>query len=212
MHYKPKRRLQKAVSDLFLSFEELAPYQTDERAPLSTQAQPTETKAERDARKKEDWKTYRGLVDLKIDSISFQKAPFGQEAAVAAIFHELLGAKLIKGYRPLSTGYGAQYDLHTLYDDVQKKKELELVVEFKYALHSVVKDLEENTKYFDDMHLLVAWNADEQKLKDSSFDLNDKWDDPFDGVTHELSTPVPGIDPIPVILLEERVKKIREQQ
>ena len=56
------------------------------------------------------------------------------------------------------------------------------------------------------------WNADEQKLKDSNFDLEIKWDDPYDGVTHELSVPVPGIDPIPVILLEEWLKKIREQQ
>ncbi|MEE3198208.1 MAG: hypothetical protein VX225_07170 [Pseudomonadota bacterium] len=56
------------------------------------------------------------------------------------------------------------------------------------------------------------WNADEQKLKDSNFDLGIKWDNPFDGVTHELSVPVPGIDPIPATLLEERLKKIREQQ
>ena len=62
------------------------------------------------------------------------------------------------------------------------------------------------------MHLLIAWKADEQKLKDSNFDLYTKWDDPFDGVTHELTVPVSGIDPIPVILLEERLKKIREEQ
>ena len=72
----------------------------------------------------------------------------------------------------------------------------------KYALDSVVKDLEDNTKIFDEIHLLIAWNADEQKLKDSNFDLDVKWDDPYAGVTHHLSTPVPGIDPVRLFCLK----------
>ena len=209
MHWQPKRRLQKAVSDLFQKFEALAPYQSDERTPSSSTAGPTETKAERDARTKKEWEHYHNLVDLKVPQIAYKKVPSRQEAGVAAIFHELLGAKVLKYYHPLTTGYGAQYDLHALYTDPNIGHELELVIEFKYALESLIKDLEEGRKYMNDIHLLVAWNADEQKLKNAGFDLDESEDKHYEGVTHEITLPIPGIDPIPVILLEDYLKKIR---
>ena len=209
IHWKHKRRLQEAVSTLFKKFEAVAQYQTDSRPKPSQEAIQTETKAEREARKKKEWEAYEALVDLKLSKISYEKVPANQEAAVAAIFHELLGAGLLKHYRPLSTGYSAQYDLHALYNDPHKKQVLQLLIEFKLKLESLIKDLEDGRKYLDDIHLLVAWSADEQKLKDAGFALDEVSGVPLDGVTHELSFPIPGMDPIPVILLEDLVKKLR---
>ena len=209
MHWMPQRRLQKAVTEIFTKLEVLASYQSDERAPASNLAQPKETKAEREARKKADWKKYKGILDLGLDKISYQKYPNKQEAAVAAIFHEMLGAKLLKNYKTLHTGYGTRYDLHAHYVDPSKSEELELLIEFKYSLDSLINDLSEGTKYIEDIHLLIAWTADAQKLKDNGFDLDTSPNSPYEGVTHEISLSTPGIDPIPVILLEDLVKTFK---
>ena len=212
MHWQPKRRLQQAVTELFKGFEDLATYQTDERAPPSPGAEPPETKAEREARKKADWEKYKSLIDLNIVKLKFQKIPDGQEAGVAAIFHEMLGANLLRQYAPLSTGYSSRYDLHAIYTDINKMKEFDLVIEFKHSLETIIKDLENESKFLDDIHLLVAWDADEQKLKDAGFILEDRLDEPYEGVTHELSFPTSGMDPIPIILLEDRLKIIKTAQ
>ena len=71
-----------------------------------------------------------------------------------------------------------------------------------------MKDLEDGRKYLDDIHLLVAWTADKQKLKDANLELEAQEDTPFNGVTHAVTLPVPGIEPIPVILLEDLLKRL----
>ena len=209
MHWQPKRRLQQAVTEMFKGFEDLATYQSDERARPSSGAEPQETKPEREARKKAEWEKYKGLVDLNITKLKFQKIPNGQEAGVAAIFHEMLGANLLKQYAPLSTGYSSRYDLHAIYTDINKKKKFELVIEFKHSLETLIKDLVDERKFLDDIHLLVAWDGDKQKLKDADFTLDDRLDKPYEGVTHELTFPTSGMDPIPVILLEDRLNIIK---
>lgn len=49
-----------------------------------------------------------------------------------------------------------------------------------------------------------------QKLKNAGFNLHEQLDSPYEGVTHEVVISSLGIDPIPVILLEERLKIIRQ--
>jgi hypothetical protein len=210
-HYL-KRKLQEAVTDLFKVFEDIAPYQSDdERVDPSTEKPWGDTPAERAAEKEREWKRYTDLVSLGLDRIPYDKVPNKQEAAVAAIFHELLGARFLKGYIPLATGYSTRYDLHTLYRR-EGKGELKVVIEFKHALEDIVKDFDASIKKFSDMHLVVAWNANRQKLKDAGFRLDQvKGDPPFDGVTHLLEVPTPGIDPLPVILLETLVAGLAEE-
>lgn len=207
-----KRKLQEAVTDLFKVFEDIAPYQSDdERVDPSSKKPWGDTLPERAAEREREWKRYIELVSLGLDRIPFDKVPNKQEAAVAAIFHELLGARLLKGYIPLATGYSTRYDLHTLYRR-EGKSELKVVIEFKYALEDIVKDFDASIKKFSDMHLVVAWNANRQKLKDAGFRLDQVKDDTlFDGVTHLLEVPTPGIDALHVILLETLVANLAKE-
>ncbi|MGQ7301312.1 ATP-binding protein [Marinobacter nauticus] len=208
LHHVPRKRLQKAVTDLYSFFEPLAQYQSDERPERNPKGAPKETKAEREARIKKEWDRLEKLVDLKIGGISYQKVPDRQEAAIAAIFHELIGAKKLTKYQTLGTGYKQQYDLHARYVDPDKTEPLNLLIEFKYSLEAVVDDFLEGVKNFSEIDIFVAWNGSEQKLKDSLFELDVAEDPPYEGVTHQLRFPPQvGIDPVPVILLEEWHRK-----
>lgn len=199
LHYRHINRLQTAVASMFAEFEPLAQFQSDQRVESGV---PQETRAERETRLRKEWSDAEALPDLGEAAIPYQKHPNNQEAAVAAIFHELLGAKILTGYQSLTTGYTSQYDIHARY--VQPgMSPIQCVLEFKYKLESLVRDLAEKQKHFQDIHLLVAWDADEVKLKEAGFDLSvaTAGQFMFDGVTHVLTVPISGIDDIPVILL-----------
>ncbi|OCX90850.1 MAG: hypothetical protein BFD77_20000 [Pseudomonas sp. CO183] len=197
LHYKYTRRLQAAVAELFGKFEDIAPFQGDARA-IPSEAQ--KTSMERAAELQEEWKLAKGLAELGEPHIQYAKIPNNQEAAVAALFHELLGAGILKNYRTLKTGYSSRYDVHAACTATNGMV-VDAVIEFKHGLESLVKDLQERQKNFSEINLLVAWDADEQKLKDGGFDLEVVSNGFFDGVTHSLAVPVPGISPIEVILL-----------
>jgi hypothetical protein len=198
LHYRYTARLQSAVASLFSKFEEIAPFQGEGKADAVTLQM---TKAERQALNQKEWADALGLAELGETAIPYVKIPNGQEAAVAAIFHELLGARLLKGFSTLSTGYSTRYDVHAQYAK-SGHPPLRIVIEFKHNLESLVRDLVEKKKYFYDIDLLVAWDADEQKLRDGDFHIEPTTSGEFfDGVTHNLTVPVPGIEPIPVILL-----------
>jgi hypothetical protein len=57
LHWRQQRRLQEAVSELFGRFVEVVSYQGEDRAKPDPGAAPAETKAEREARRKEEWKS-----------------------------------------------------------------------------------------------------------------------------------------------------------
>lgn len=197
LHYKFTRRLQSAVAELFKKFEDIAPFQGEGR-PVVDEGQKTEN--QRKLELQTEWSYARGLADLGESSIPFAKIPSGQEAGVAAIFHELLGAGELKGYRAYKTGYGARYDMHAVCT-VSDGQSMEAVIEFKHNLQSLIKDLEDGRKSFTDVNLLVAWDADVQLLKKGGFELDIVTNGYFNGVTHSLSIPVAGVSPIEVILL-----------
>lgn len=90
--------------------------------------------------------------------------------------------------------------MHAMYK-TNKGQEVEATIEFKHNLESLIKDLQEKQKNFSEISLLIAWDADEQKLKSSGFELDTIPSGFFEGATHTLTVPVPGIDPIEVILL-----------
>lgn len=197
LHYKYIKRLQTAVAKLFAKFEDVAIFQGDARA-IPSEA--NKSRMQRKLELQEEWDSARGLADLGESGIQYSKIPNNQEAAVAAVFHELVGANILKGYQTLKTGYGARYDVHAVCTSINGEK-VEAVIEFKHDLEVLVKDLEEEKKNFSEISLLVAWDADEQKLKNAGFVLDAIGEGFFFGVTHTVAVPVAGIDPIEVILL-----------
>lgn len=204
LHHVPRNRLQKAVTALYSVFEPLAQYQSDERPERNPEAAPQETKAEREARIQKEWEHLESLVDLNVSGIGYQKVPDRQEAAIAAIFHELIGARKLKNYQTLGTGYKQQYDLHARYVDPKREVPLQLLIEFKYSLEAVMHDFQDGVKNFSEVDMFVAWDADEQKLKDGGFELYSVENPVYEGVTHDLCFPsTVGIDPVPVMLIGE---------
>jgi hypothetical protein len=197
LHYKYVKRLQTAVAKLFSKFEDVALFQGDSRAVPS---EANKSRMQRKLELQEEWNTARGLADLGEPGIQYAKIPNNQEAAVAAVFHELVGANILKGYKTLKTGYGARYDAHAVCTSTSGDT-VEAVIEFKHDLEILIKDLEEEKKNFSEISLLVAWDADEQKLKNSGFVLEAISEGFFFGATHTVAAPVAGIDPIEVILL-----------
>lgn len=153
-------------------------------------------------------KTYTELMEknanLKLDQISFLKNPDSQEAAVSAIFHELIGAGILKGYRSLSTGYKQTYDLWANYcvdaalvgENMQEyqqngKIDIPCVIEFKFAAESIIADLDDNIKFFQDMDLLVCWDLDEQKFAKNFIEVSliEPEDVLFYGSNYKLTWP-----------------------
>ena len=119
------------------------------------------------------------LPSLGLSIIPFQKEPDEQEAAVVAIFHELLGCGAIKGYYGLRMAYKEAYDFWGTYKvaksdvgrdmqtDFGNRSEIEvpIVVEFKYDAASVLDDVEHRKKEFDEIDLIVCWVADKSAFE-----------------------------------------------
>ena len=205
MHWRPRRRLQEAVGQLFVEFEKVATYQGD---PPKRRIPPGESPAERKHRISEQWKAIKSRHELGWPGIPFARVPTNQEAAVAALFHELLAAKKIEHFRPLATGYSSQYDLHAIY--LGKGTELPVVIEFKDRLESIVEDFRDGVKVQGDIDLLVCWDVDEAKLANVGLTLTAiHGDPPYSGVTHELQMPSElSTETIPVIVL----RTLRDRQ
>ncbi len=124
------------------------------------------------------FESLKNLADLGLGSISYLKHPDRQEGAVVALFHELLGAKVLKGYFPLKTGYRQTYDLWANYKitkdligsklsniaDSYGNIELPIVIEFKFQAEDILRDFEKDIKYFTDIDLIVCWDLDESRL------------------------------------------------
>ena len=124
-------------------------------------------------------------ANIGLDCINYLKHPNGQEAAVVALFHELVGAGILKGYKSLSTGYKQTYDLWANYvidskeigDNMKaafgNKDTIDLpcVIEFKYAAESIIDDLNDDIKFFTDMDLLVCWDYNENILAKNSVEI-----------------------------------------
>ncbi len=116
------------------------------------------------------------LNDLGLPSISFLKYPDRQEAAVVAIFHELVGAGYLREYKSLRQSYKATYDLWGKYRVVPSEigfsvrgsrtesYEVPVVIEFKYEAAEVIDDVTDRRKFFEDIDLIVCWDIDETRF------------------------------------------------
>lgn len=148
------------------------------------------------------------IVDNGYDCITFQKTPYDQEASVAAIFFEAIGAGLITDIIPLISGYKEKYDLYARWG---KKK---IVIEFKAKLGAITKDFKDAQKYFDEIDCVVCWQItdhdrnelaktgiDVQPIQPSAF--SDESDQNLPNATHFMS--IGGINPIYVIDLKSHL-------
>lgn len=127
------------------------------------------------AEKTKEFENLKKLPDINLSRLPYLKYPDGQEAAVVAIFHEMVAAGILRGYHTLRTGYRQTYDLWGIYsvtpDCVGKnfqnlanangRIELPIVVEFKHNAEDILDDALRNIKYFGDIDLIVCWDFDE---------------------------------------------------
>lgn len=127
--------------------------------------------------KDQGFRELENLNEIGLSSLGFKKTPDEQEAAVAAIFHELVGAGLLRGYQGLQSGYRRTYDLWALYqanndtlgqnlrgDPDNHRRDLPIIIEFKYKGESIWQDIMDETKYFSDIDLIVCWDLSIDKF------------------------------------------------
>jgi hypothetical protein len=116
------------------------------------------------------------LTDLGLSSIKYSKYPDNQEAAVVAIFHELVGAGVLLGYYGLKQGYKSTYDFWGKYKielerigsrtrrNLVGPVDIDVVIEFKHDGEDILQDVMFNRKFFEDIDLLVCWDLDQAKF------------------------------------------------
>jgi molecular chaperone HtpG len=116
------------------------------------------------------FKEIDSLADLKSGLSKFVKRPNKQEATVAAIFYELMGANRFPGFTPYISGYRDRYDLTGKYDGNN------LVLEFKYDLIGLFNDFSSARKMFDEVNVVVVWEiteADQARAKDRGIEIEE---------------------------------------
>lgn len=125
--------------------------------------------------------------NLGLGKIPFAREPQNEQATIA-IFHEILGCGLLKGYQTLDVNTASTYDAVVRYslsgDDVGaqalqlwreklNKRTLQSVeffplnLEFKFEAADILEDLEDKTKYLEQIHLLVCWTCDDHRFEDA---------------------------------------------
>lgn len=153
----------------------------------------------------------QSLVDNDFDCIQFQKIPFDQEASVAAIFYEAIGAGLIEHITPLISGYKEKYDLYA------KWGRRKVVFEFKAKLRGIANDFNDAQKYFDEIDAVVCWeitDQDRSELGRMGIDVEritpsafaDENDQNLPNATHIMS--LPGAAPVFIIDLKAHLEEV----
>ena len=153
------------------------------------------------------------LPDLNSGVVSFEKLPSEQEAAVSAIFFELIGKGIIDDILPIMLGYRNKYDLYAYYKTKSNKKKFG-IYEFKSHLRNLTKDFSEARKVFDEMEYVICWDVNDTDVAQlNNFGIGcDKvekgtlheYDIPS-CVTHRLS--IPNCNNVYVIDLKEIVSQ-----
>ncbi len=95
------------------------------------------------------------LPPLKCDKVCFEKLPNEQEASVAAIFYELIGAKKLDYITPVISGYKNKYDLYAKY------KNHFITIEFKSHLRYVLRDFDDDIKLSNEIDYIVCWDVND---------------------------------------------------
>jgi hypothetical protein len=130
----------------------------------------------------------RNKEDLRISKIAYSKIPTrGEELSVCGIFHELIGAGILKGYHTLSESSDAPYDAIVRYSvkisdlppraqevimegyrKLKQKPEyytIEGFVEYKVDAVDFMKDCDRGDKKIEDVMLVVAFDVDRKRIR-----------------------------------------------
>jgi hypothetical protein len=123
----------------------------------------------------------QGYPALGLGKIPFAKEPQTEQSTIA-IFHEMLGRGLLKGYQTYDINTASTYDAITRYSlpasevgaqalqlwrDKLNRKTAQSVeffplnIEYKFAAEGLLEDLEERTKHLEQIDLVVCWSCDD---------------------------------------------------
>lgn len=171
--------------------------------------------------------------DLGFELIPYMKDPNRQEAAVVAIFHEMLGAGIIKGYHGMQWSYQDTYDFYAYYDVpldehhmginmvMQWKDKFasghfqqRVVMEFKYAAEDVILNVVSEEKSFSDIDLIVCWNINITRFQQMGHevDIIESDDVLYNSSSYEIRVSSEyGGKSIAVIVLSELIEDIKKE-
>ena len=156
------------------------------------------------------------MMPLNCDIVPFEKNPDEQEASVAAIFYELIGANKIENLVPVISGYKNKYDLYARW------KSHFIVLEFKTHLRNIVHDFDNYVKYSNEIDYIVCWDVtdeDSKVLHNANISLEKiekknlfaPSDDYLPYATHRLSVALSST-PIYVIDLKLLLDNLKKEQ
>jgi hypothetical protein len=167
--------------------------------------------------------------DLGLSRIPYLKAPT-EEQGVIAIFHELVGAGLLKGYRTQHSSSHGRYDTYMNYKPdpsvtaasvkrkIKEGSSYNFFAEFKYeAGKSLFEDFDIR-KRPRDFRLLICWTLNESAFKDENIEVEDVefTDTVFHGATHKLIFPnsygFGAENTLHVIVLKDLVKILKDAE
>ena len=138
----------------------------------------------------EELENYRDQNNLlRILPLSFKTTP-QEEQEVVALFFELVGRKLLKGYFPFRVGGNrATYDALFYIDQDESEKLLRDIrsrelktVEFKFQLSGLIQDFRDEVKFLRDIDLVICWENDcDDELEYNIHSLEREGIPPFPG-------------------------------
>lgn len=121
------------------------------------------------------------LPNLGLGKIPFAKVPQNEQATIA-VFHEILGRGLLKGYQTWDINTASTYDAVAKYSlsgsdagsqalqmwrerlnrkTAQSIEFFPLNIEYKFEASDLLDDLAEKTKYLEQIHVIVCWTCDD---------------------------------------------------
>lgn len=127
----------------------------------------------------------QAFPNLGLGKIPFAKEPQTEQATIA-VFHEILGRGLLKGYQTFDINTASTYDAVIRYSlsgsdvgsvalqiwrEKLNKKSMQSIeyfplnAEFKYEAADILEDFEDKTKYLEQIDLLVCWSCDGQQFE-----------------------------------------------
>lgn len=175
------------------------------------------------------WEDAKGMPDLGVPSLAYLKAP-SHEQGVVALFYELTGRGVIKGYRTCRNSSRDQYDALVSYriakDEIGRNEAAvvkgtnisnDIVVEFKLDGADLIADIDTDRKKYEDLNLLVCWDiADRRALRKEGIEVEDvtSSDVYFYSTTHRILFPpyfsLGTSSTLPVIALRQIVEGLKK--
>lgn len=140
--------------------------------------------------------------DLGLSRVPYLKTPIGEQGVVA-IFHELVGAGLLKGYRTQRSSSYERYDAYINYKpdpsvtassvkrNIPEGRSYNIFTEFKFeAGQSLLSDFDVR-KRPRDFRLLICWTLNESVFRENEIEVQEVelTETVFHGATHKLIFP-----------------------